>query len=891
MSVRRRFNALSQERVEVSDVLSLESATSSDFDELIQSLISGTDSTFVIRGFSISMSSAIGGAASSLNMIVDPGALLHSKASQSGSFYLVPSGTGPQQLNSATNTIVDGAFSPSSINYVGIDYERYAADDTSAQSYFWDTSSNSELIKTVPKAILMRFRIKISSSIPPSNVLPIAIVVTDAGNNVTSVTDCRPMIFRLGSGGFSPNPFYTYTWQQGQDENPTTSSSNSVDPFFGGDKGILTFKENDSAIKSIIQSIVGGTYWYSTNPSGSLSSIREDLGNTLITGKGIIEHSAINAGQINWDEDIFIKVIGSTLSYKLTANPTSTDITLTEDRAAYITLIRNVVITPNLIFTNSSPTVTSVGSVSWTSLLQAGDFVKVGSASDAGYYKILTVDSLTQVTLTTNFTGTSTGAAGVKSKYAYGSYTTSPTPSTDRHIYIANRGSVPSGQDVFWLYLRSDNGGSVPRVYIRFLSTELSQGESEDISDPVPHEILRYMGSPSESSSRPNYSVARDGSAVPRITDIQVGNAASIAANAYFIAFSSGNYREYYVWFNLNGGGTDPTPNGIPLSVEVPITTGMTAAQVATSLMTQLNLTDKSDFSAAIKSGFTDTVRLTNASAGAAVAPANVSTAFTITNVQTGVGEGNFIIQDGDNLTFSIKKLDEEVAIIEAMLDDPSYDESITIVASGATPPLSLNGPVTASTILTLPLNSRLGNAIQKYTVGKGTIQFCLNGQRLTLGDDWAEVGPTGTGSNQIQILRQLEVLDKLKCEIIVNGGIGSGAGGTGPQGPAGPTGPTGLPAAGGPVAISTKTSNYSVLSSDCFLRADCTGGSITFTLPSASSNTGRIFYFKKVDVSGNSMVVAAAGLDLIDGFATLTTPTQYQEFSLISSGSGWDIF
>lgn len=449
MSVRRRYNALSQERVEVSDILSLESATSNDFDELIQSLITGPGNTYVIRGFSISMSAAIGGAASSLSMVCDPGALLHTTASQSGTFYLVPTGTPQQQLNSATNTIVDGAFAPSSTNYVGIDFERFAADSTAAQSYFWNVSSASETIKTVPKSILMRFRIKISSALPPANVLPIAIVVTDSGNNVSSITDCRPLLFRLGQGGWNPNPFYTYPWSQTQTENPTTSNSNSVDPFFGGDKGILSLKENDSAIKSLIQGIVGGTYWYSLNTSGSLSSMREDLGNTLITGKGLIEHSATTPGQINWDQDIYVKVIGSSLAYKLTANPTSTDITLTEDRVAYITLVRNVVVSPNLIFTNGSPVVTSVGSVAWTSLLQAGDWVKVASDSDAGYYQILTVDSLTQVTLIANFTGTSTGAPGTKAKYAFGSYTTSPTPSTSRHIYIANRPNVPSGQDVF----------------------------------------------------------------------------------------------------------------------------------------------------------------------------------------------------------------------------------------------------------------------------------------------------------------------------------------------------------------------------------------------------------------------------------------------------------
>lgn len=893
MSVLRRYNALSQERVEVSDVLALESAVSNDFDELVKSLTTNTANSYVLRGFTISMSAAIGGAASSLNMVVDPGALLHTQASQSGTFYLVPAGTSPQQLNSATNTIVDGAFSPNSINYVGVDYERFADSDTSAQSYFWDTSSTSETIKTVPKAIIMRFRIKISSSVPASNVLPIAKIVTDAGNNVVSITDARPLMFRLGTGGWNPNPFNTYTWTEGQNENPSTSSSNSLDPFSGGDKAIGSQKEFNDAVATLIQGINGGTYWYSQNTSGSLSSIREDLGNTLITGKGMIEHSATSAGQINWDQDIFIKVIGSSLAYKLTANPTSTDITLTEDKVAYITLIRNQVVAPNIIFTNGSPIVSSVGGVSWTSSLAPGDWVKIGSDTDAGYYEIDTVDSLTQVTLVENFAGTSTGVTGTKAKYSYGSYVTSPTPSSDRNIYIADRPDVPSGQDVFWLFLRSDNNGSVARVYIRFLSSELSQGESEDISDPVSLELLKYIGSPSEATSSPNYSVTVDGSAVPAIFTVQVGDASTITQNTYFTLWSSGNKREYYVWFNKDAGGTDPTPSGIPNAVPVAIATGNTAAQVATAIISALNGTDKGDFSAATLSGHTDTVQITNSSAGVAITPANAGTTFTITQVQAGVGEGNFIVQDGDNLTLGIKKLDQEIANIESMLDDPSYDEAIDIVASGATPPNSINGPVTAGTIITLPNNSRRSNAVQNYTVGKGTLQINLNGQRLLVGSgrDWQEVGPAGDPSNQFKLNFDLEVFDTLKCEILVNGGIGSGGGGQGPQGDPGPPGPTGLPAATGPVAISTKTANYSILSSDCFLRADCSANTVTFTLPPASANTGRIYYFKKVDNSGNNMIVAAAGSDLIDGQATLATPTQYQEFSLISSGNGWDIF
>jgi len=127
--------------------------------------------------------------------------------------------------------------------------------------------------------------------------------------------------------------------------------------------------------------------------------------------------------------------------------------------------------------------------------------------------------------------------------------------------------------------------------------------------------------------------------------------------------------------------------------------------------------------------------------------------------------------------------------------------------------------------------------------------------------------------------------------------GIGSGAGGSGggqgPAGPAGPSGPPGSDAAGGPIAISTKIANYSVSLSDCFLKADSSvnNANITFTLPSAASASGRIFYFKKIDATAFQMIIQTTGGELIDGVTSQSTNTQYDSFSLISDGTSWSIF
>ena len=86
----------------------------------------------------------------------------------------------------------------------------------------------------------------------------------------------------------SPNPFFIYPWIDGRAENPVSSSSDSIDPFFGGDKQLLTLKDWMNSIMSALLEIKGTTYWYSLGSGGSIANLREDLGMTVVTGAGSI---------------------------------------------------------------------------------------------------------------------------------------------------------------------------------------------------------------------------------------------------------------------------------------------------------------------------------------------------------------------------------------------------------------------------------------------------------------------------------------------------------------------------------------------------------------------------------------------------------------------------
>lgn len=265
MAVIRQFNFLSEARIDVPDLRSLESAVANDFDLLAGRMLAG-ESPLVVKGFTIGTTSTLGASADLLELDVASGLLLHYGASEAGTIFNVPSDRDAELL-AATNTKVTGAFVASNTNYVGLDLLRSADDDTSDSSKFIDADTSLEFTQTVPKARTLDYQIIISTqpfSIS-SNVAPIAKVVTDSSNNVVSVTDARNMLFRLGVGSDIPDGTSSYAWTDaGRSENTITYSSGSAaDPFVGGDKGILSLKEWMDSVMTRLWEVGSGEFWYS----------------------------------------------------------------------------------------------------------------------------------------------------------------------------------------------------------------------------------------------------------------------------------------------------------------------------------------------------------------------------------------------------------------------------------------------------------------------------------------------------------------------------------------------------------------------------------------------------------------------------------------------------
>ncbi len=86
---------------------------------------------------------------------------------------------------------------------------------------------------------------------------------------------------------------------------------------------------------------------------------------------------------------------------------------------------------------------------------------------------------------------------------------------------------------------------------------------------------------------------------------------------------------------------------------------------------------------------------------------------------------------------------------------------------------------------------------------------------------------------------------------------------------------------------IAYKNANYTLTGLDSVITADSSAGTITLTLPTAVTTTGRQYTIKKV-VSGNSVIIATTASQTIDGSSTLTLTTLNSSAVLVSDGVNW---
>jgi hypothetical protein len=258
MAVLRQENWLGQQRVDVPMLRAVESAVAADFDTVVGRIMTAQQAV-VVRGFQLANFGS-GTLATAVQLAVADSILANINATQSGTFLWVPANRPVEVLDPALNARVSGSWTAGQTNFVGLDLTRDAATSTSDLVEFKNPNTNLEVAKEVPLARVLDYKIVITTtpfSAQP-NLVPVAKVVTNSTNQVTSVTDARNMLFRLASGGDNPtNATNGYSWPQGR------AQSTLLNAFVGGDRSIASMRDLVQALETRIWEIGGGEDWYS----------------------------------------------------------------------------------------------------------------------------------------------------------------------------------------------------------------------------------------------------------------------------------------------------------------------------------------------------------------------------------------------------------------------------------------------------------------------------------------------------------------------------------------------------------------------------------------------------------------------------------------------------
>jgi hypothetical protein len=89
-------------------------------------------------------------------------------------------------------------------------------------------------------------------------------------------------------------------------------------------------------------------------------------------------------------------------------------------------------------------------------------------------------------------------------------------------------------------------------------------------------------------------------------------------------------------------------------------------------------------------------------------------------------------------------------------------------------------------------------------------------------------------------------------------------------------------------VAITRRTTDYTLTAADCIVICDASSGAFTISLPSAAGIAGRQYTIKKVDSSPNAVTIVPHGTETIDGASSYVLSAQWKYVTIVSDGSNW---
>jgi hypothetical protein len=497
MAVLGRLLFSSAERLDLADLLSIDSYVAGDFKYLLKGIV-GNDRPYILKGFDvIDPVNAIGTQGCSIR-VAD--SIVFYPGSNAGPFF-----HGLEEGNANALPLVP-ELRKDAVNYVYLTFSTFnTATDTRA---FWDPDKDGgaggEFTQDVNTESVLKCEVNVSVGSFPENTIPIA-KITVGPVAITHIEDARDMMFRLGTGGISPDPYSTYNFKSlpssgyKRTEPPTKMQAGGVNPFQGADKNIYSLKEWMDVVMTKLKELGGTTYWYEDTGAYSLISVFTDALATTFKSKGFWTHDTSTAGLLTWSEDLQIKVTSDQRTYIIRNG----NKTLNDEQVAYLPFVRGEAINGTdqaVSWINGQPTVNTVGgSVGLFTNLAKGDWIK---KINDGNHLFLRVEEFYD---SVNLGGSTTTAANAKSIRLSGNYqgvTGEERARYDKGVYQAADITVSDrdqaaitalGGDFHWLALRSDtiqNTSNIVSTALTGIAISDHDGTTAKVTAGAPHGLV-----------------------------------------------------------------------------------------------------------------------------------------------------------------------------------------------------------------------------------------------------------------------------------------------------------------------------------------------------------------------------------------------------------------
>jgi hypothetical protein len=504
LAVLQKISLYANERWDTPDARFLDAASLNDWRFFLSGAMS--DRSLVLAGFDITNYTTVF-TVSGFKLKLSDAVIFHTEATTQAAGFYSAAGTEPD----ASVTLA-----PSSTNFVEVDLT--VESDTPDVRAFWDPGANSgaggEFTDSVDTVINLVISVTSNVTGFTAGKIPLYKVITDSSGVATSVTDVRPLFFRLGTGGQTPNPNYNFDFPDLPDaaherlETPITATSATASnaPFQGGDKNLRNFKDWMDAVMTSIKEVKGSPYWYSSSGALSIPAAYQNAALTVLVG-GTWEHVTASLGHL--------KLISGTTAFRLgLANNLSlsafTDIDLTPAAQRVLFLITpssDLAVTYGFGQNGTSPvtpkavTAVTATSITVSTVAPAGNYVTgagkilvrgvefsyTSHTAGTGLFSGVAPDPSGIVTIGDDVYQLNSGAVGY---YHYSA--TSAVPGLS--------GTVTEGAErTIWLAIY--DGSSV----IQMKNGDLEQGEQIQVGDNTSIQVLSYIGTPGEATSAPTY--------------------------------------------------------------------------------------------------------------------------------------------------------------------------------------------------------------------------------------------------------------------------------------------------------------------------------------------------------------------------------------------------